>query len=92
MSDAYVQVIPDSTGKKVDTSELTQDSGDVVERQRIAIGDPDLVDLQAAVTSQSFNRGQAALLVRDADSQKTNQLLSEILEELHYIKEALYEK
>jgi len=39
MSDAYVQVLPDSTGKLIDTSELTVD-GNTVERQRMVIADP----------------------------------------------------
>lgn len=38
MADAYVQVQPDSTGKKVDTSQLTV-AATTVERQRIIIAD-----------------------------------------------------
>lgn len=39
MSDGYIQVPPDSTGKRTETTELTRSDGVVVERQRIAIGD-----------------------------------------------------
>ena len=35
MSDSYVQTLPDSTGKKIDTTELTDDALNVVERQRV---------------------------------------------------------
>ncbi len=41
MVDGVVQVPPDSTGKKVDTSELTRSDGTtVVERQRVSLADP----------------------------------------------------
>lgn len=39
MSDGFVQVQPDSTGKKVDAGEVTRDDGMVVERQRVVLGD-----------------------------------------------------
>lgn len=39
MADGIVQVLPDSTGKKVDTSELTRADGTVVERQRFVASD-----------------------------------------------------
>jgi hypothetical protein len=39
VADQYVQIAPDSTGKKVDVSELTV-SSNTVERQRIVIADP----------------------------------------------------
>jgi hypothetical protein len=40
MADGKVVVPPDSSGKAIDTSELTRSDGTVVERQRIVIGDP----------------------------------------------------
>ncbi len=41
MVDGVVQVPPDSTGKKVDTSELTRSDGTtIVERQRVSLADP----------------------------------------------------
>lgn len=39
MVDGVVQVPPDSTGKKIDTSELTRNDGTLVERQRVTLGD-----------------------------------------------------
>ena len=39
--DSFVQVAPDSSGKKIDTAELTV-AGQLVERQRIALGDGSL--------------------------------------------------
>lgn len=46
MADAFVQVAPDSTGKKIDNSSMIL-SGQLVHRQRIAIGDDlgNLVDV-----------------------------------------------
>jgi hypothetical protein len=40
MADGKVVVPPDSSGKAIDTSELTRSDGTVVERQRVVIGDP----------------------------------------------------
>lgn len=51
MTDSFVQVQPNSTGAKIDNSQLTQDGGDVVERQRVSIGDDANVDNHAAVDS-----------------------------------------
>lgn len=42
MTDQYVQVPVDSTGKKIDTSEMTNAAGNVVERQRVVLGDPNI--------------------------------------------------
>ncbi len=47
--DGYVQVPPDSSGKKIDTDEITTTSG-TVERQRITIPDPVEVDGDALVS------------------------------------------
>jgi hypothetical protein len=41
MADGFVRVAPDSTGKKLDTSEVTRADGTtVVERERVVISDP----------------------------------------------------
>jgi hypothetical protein len=50
MSDGFIVMPPDSTGKKIDTTELTV-SGSVVERQRINIADPVNAGLFATVTA-----------------------------------------
>ena len=48
MSDGVVQVPADSTGKKIDTSEVTRNDGTtVVERQRVVATDPNLLDMAA---------------------------------------------
>lgn len=39
MADGIIQVPPDSTGKKVDTSEVTRQDGVVVQRQRMIMAD-----------------------------------------------------
>ena len=49
MSDGYVQVAPDSTGKKIDNAELTRDDGTVIERQRIVLADDENPRVQVAV-------------------------------------------
>jgi hypothetical protein len=48
MSDSFVQVAPDSTGKKIDTSQLV-DGANTVERQRVVLGDDVDVDMLARV-------------------------------------------
>lgn len=50
MADSFVQVAPDSTGKKVDTSQLV-DGANTVERQRVVLGDDTDVNSLARVTS-----------------------------------------
>lgn len=50
MADSFVQVAPDSTGKKVDTSQLV-DGANTVERQRVVLGDDADVNSLARVTS-----------------------------------------
>ncbi len=50
-TDSYVQVPPDSTGSKIDTSELTRSDGTVVERQRIVISSPTDPDSFVGVSS-----------------------------------------
>ena len=49
MADQYIAVQPDSTGKRVDCSELTV-SGNTVERQRMVVADPSAAANLAAVT------------------------------------------
>lgn len=48
MSDSFVQVAPDSTGKKIDTSQLV-DGANTVERQRVVLGDDIDVNMLARV-------------------------------------------
>ena len=80
MSDAFVIVAPDSTGKKIDTSELTQDGGSVVERQRVVHGDPSIVDALGRIEL----RGDQNVLDIDA-----RELLQQILIELRVLSAIL---
>lgn len=41
MADGYVQVAPDSTGKKIDNTEITRADSVIVERQRVEAHDED---------------------------------------------------
>lgn len=64
-ADAYVQLQPDSSGKKVDTTELVVGSN-TVERQRIIVADP----VQAEQFTQVYlvnpaNVGEGGLVVRN---------------------------
>lgn len=40
MADQYVQISPDSTGKKIAVTELTRADGTVIERQEVVLADP----------------------------------------------------
>jgi len=51
MTDSFVQLPDDGTGKKLDTRQMTQGGGDVVQRETVAIGDPTDVDAVAPVSA-----------------------------------------
>jgi hypothetical protein len=53
MSDQYVQVTPDSTGKKIDTSEIVV-GANTVERQRIVLADPTTAESFVSVTNSAL--------------------------------------
>jgi hypothetical protein len=65
MADGIVQVAPDSTGKKVDTSELTV-SAQTVERQRVVLADTAAAAGVAAVQNVQPASGDYGLTVRPA--------------------------
>jgi hypothetical protein len=71
MADAFVRVPPDSTGKKIDTTELTV-GGDVVERQRIVIGDNTHTSTFATVLGSDPTGTEVALVVRNIPSGTQN--------------------
>jgi len=50
MTDSYVQIAPNSSGAKVDVSEVTRSDGTAVERQRVALADPTLMAALARVS------------------------------------------
>lgn len=67
MADGVVQVAPDSTGKKVDASELVVGSN-TVERQRVVIGDDAAAGGLAAVKATAPTGTEQALVVRPIPS------------------------
>lgn len=85
MSDSYVQVQPDSSGKKVDTSELTVNSL-TVERQRVVLADDaDEAGLAPVVDDEPGKRdyGIAVRVVPGGeDANLTHDLLAKILDKL----------
>src|SRR5438093_119856 len=95
MADSYVQVAPDSTGKKLDTSQLTQDSGDVVQRQRASIADDTNVNAHAKVVNtspESTDFGLAVRIIADklgGTQAPILEVLQEILQELILLREAV---
>lgn len=66
-NDAYVQVAPDSTGKRVDASDLTTSDGTVY-RQRIVIGDDGLAAGLAQILGSAPVGTEYALVVRPIPS------------------------
>ena len=61
-SDSVVVHAPDSTGKNIDTSTLTRADGTVVQRERVAIGDPDSADKLASISKSGRLRTQDEVL------------------------------
>lgn len=61
MADSFVQVAPDSTGKKVDTSQLV-DGANTVERQRVVLGDNLDVNALARINSDGELQVEGAVL------------------------------
>lgn len=82
MADGYVQVAPDSTGKKIDNSELTVGSN-TVERQRVVLGDDAEGAALALVTRTEPEAEAYGLATREiaggADANLTHELLFRIV-------------
>ena len=74
--DTYVQVAPDSIGKKIDNAELTRDSGVSVLRQRIVIASDAVPPVQAGVGGES---GKGYLFVESKDMDEVIEKLGEIV-------------
>jgi hypothetical protein len=77
MSDGQVQIFPDSTGKKVDTTELTRADGTVIERQRMVSADN--LDPMALARVRASGDSQVVDL-------QTVDLLTDILTELRQMR------
>ena len=69
MTDGIVQVAPDSTGKKVDTAEITV-GANTVERQRIVIADNATAAALAVIRNSDPLDADYGLVVRDIIQQK----------------------
>jgi hypothetical protein len=62
-TDSYVQVAPDSTGKKVDMSQVATSAGDVILRQRAElVGDPAAAILEMNETLKKVLAVQRGIL------------------------------
>lgn len=66
MADKYVQVAPDSTGKKIATVELVNGTGDTVELQLVPIADPTTYGAIARVAGAAPGASDYGLVVREA--------------------------
>lgn len=75
-NDGSVQIQPDSTGKKVDTTELIRDDGTTVERQRVVISSDENPKLQALLGGDS---GNVYLLVNSKGFDEVLESLQEII-------------
>ena len=82
--DGIVQVQPDSTGAKIDTSELTREDGTIVDRQRVVIASDENPQLQALLGGES---GDVYLLVHAKAFDEINEKLQEIIDLLRSILE-----
>lgn len=71
MTDSFVQVAPDSTGKKIDNTQLTQTGGSVVQRQRISLGDNANVNNFANVDSAGNLAIKEFAAVTETDASQT---------------------
>jgi hypothetical protein len=82
MAEGIIKVAPDNAaGKAVDTSELLRADSAIVQRQRVAIGDPGSADRLAPVQQQATTGAEPGLVVREADP--TVRELLEILLVMH---------
>jgi hypothetical protein len=62
LADSFVQVAPDGAGRKVDTSQLV-DGANIVERQRVAIGDDNDPNAMAVVDAGGLSSKDDTLIV-----------------------------
>ena len=95
MTDSFVQIPPDSSGKKIDNSEVLVGT-DTVERQRVNISDPEDADGHAAVVSEEPEPHGYALATRtvqgESDASLTHTLLFQILAKLDELVQVQLEK
>jgi hypothetical protein len=77
MTDGVIQVPVDSTGKKIDTSEITRtdSAATVVERQRMVIGDDSSPAAMAEVRDQKLQTEDAQLGVLNSIDEKLGRIV-----------------
>lgn len=78
-TDAYVQVLPDSTGAKIDASELLNNDGDTVERQRVNLSDSTDPNAHQTVAGE---RDRGSALTRDESTLKELQAIHTTLKSI----------
>jgi hypothetical protein len=71
MADSFIQVAPNSTGDKVDNSQLTQNGGTVVQRQRVTNGDPVNVNNLQRTDSNGNSYTREAVPISETDASMT---------------------
>jgi hypothetical protein len=80
MADGYVQVAPDSTGKKIDNTELIRADGTTIERQRVVIGSDENPILQLQLGNES---GKVYMVI---DSTRFDELIEKMQEIIDLMK------
>jgi hypothetical protein len=80
-ADQTVTVAPDSTGKRIDNSEITRADGSLAERQRVNLSDPSDPNAHVSVSGED-GRGTAGVQDRHALEQlvRINQKLDVLIE------------
>ena len=82
--DGYVQVAPDSSGKKIDNSVVTV-GGNTAYRERVNVADP--VEADGLARVQDFVDGtEQALVTRDAYTKEVLNALNYLTEEIHMLR------
>lgn len=71
MTDSYIQVAPNSTGAKIDNSQLTQNDGAVVNRQRVTNGDPINVNNLQRTDALGNSQTREAISITEIDASMT---------------------
>jgi hypothetical protein len=82
MTDSYVQVAPDSTGKKIDNSELTYDDGVIAYRQRTVIASDNDPGAKAEVKGEE---GKGYLLIGSDRFDELLEKMDEIISRMDII-------
>jgi len=91
-NESYVQGPPDSTGKKVDTTTVTNAAGDTVHREGAVVADPSDANARAKVTNaepKPYDHGSVVRLAGQAEVAQSVDVQVAILTELRVISRLL---